>query len=167
MLEYRVKTGWDEYLPAEGIMVLHVDYDAVAWENNTPNNVSSRQRMTIIPADNMLTNSTNSTDLWPLGSLDSLTNNSLPPAKVYTGGYMNQPITGMTVDANARKAGFWYMRSTALPGDVNGDGEVNIADVNALIGGILSENTTPPMDVNGDGEVNIADVNALIDLILS
>ena len=53
------------------------------------------------------------------------------------------------------------------PGDVNGDGEVNIADVNAVIDMILSGNTTPSGDVNGDGEVNIADVNALIDMILN
>ena len=52
-------------------------------------------------------------------------------------------------------------------GDVNGDGEVNIADVNALIAMILSGNQTSLGDVNGDGEVNIADVNAVIDIILS
>ena len=52
------------------------------------------------------------------------------------------------------------------PGDVNGDGEVNIADVNAVIDLILSGRTSKPGDVNGDGEVNIADVNALIAIIL-
>lgn len=52
-------------------------------------------------------------------------------------------------------------------GDVNGDGEVNIADVNALIAQILSGQTSAAADVNGDGEVNIADVNAVIDIILS
>ena len=52
-------------------------------------------------------------------------------------------------------------------GDVNGDGEVNIADVNAVIDQILSGNYTESGDVNGDGEVNIADVNAIIDTILS
>ena len=54
-----------------------------------------------------------------------------------------------------------------LPGDVNADGEVNIADVNAVIDMILSGNLSPSGDTNGDGEINIADVNALIDLILS
>ena len=53
------------------------------------------------------------------------------------------------------------------PGDVNGDGEVNIADVNAIIDMILTGNTQPNGDVNGDGEVNIADVNAVIDIILN
>jgi hypothetical protein len=50
---------------------------------------------------------------------------------------------------------------------VNGDGEVNIADVNAVIDLILSGGTNNNADVNGDGEVNIADVNALIDMILT
>lgn len=52
-------------------------------------------------------------------------------------------------------------------GDVNYDGEVNIADVNALRDIILQDSGyTPAADVNGDGEVNIADINAVIDLIL-
>ena len=50
--------------------------------------------------------------------------------------------------------------------DVNGDGEVNIGDVNAVIDAILSGHTVALADVNGDGEVNIADVNAVIDCIL-
>ena len=53
------------------------------------------------------------------------------------------------------------------PGDVNGDGEVNIADVNTLIDMILSGNHSAKGDVNEDNEVNIADVNALIDMILN
>ena len=164
LLEYRVNTGWDEFLPAQGILILHVDYDQVAWEENTLNNVSSHPRMTIIPADNVLSGGTNRTDVWPQGALDSLTNNSTPAARVYTGGYMNKPITAMAV--NGSKASFWYMKKAAFHGDLNGDGEVNIADINALIDGILAGKMTDVMDVNGDGEINIADVNALIDLIL-
>ena len=53
-------------------------------------------------------------------------------------------------------------------GDVNGDGEVNIADVNVVINRInLGEGDQDTLlDLNGDGEVNIADVNTVIDLIL-
>ncbi|MBR5725238.1 MAG: family 10 glycosylhydrolase [Muribaculaceae bacterium] len=59
-------------------------------------------------------------------------------------------------------------RATTPPssGDVNGDGEINIADVNAVINMILGSNPLPAGDVNGDGEVNIADVNAIINIIL-
>ena len=50
---------------------------------------------------------------------------------------------------------------------MNGDGEVNIADVNAIIDCILTGTVNPRGDVNGDTEVNIADVNAVIDIILN
>ncbi len=53
-------------------------------------------------------------------------------------------------------------------GDVNNDGEVNIADVNCLIGIILGGPNVygARADVNDDTEVNIADVNAVIAIIL-
>ena len=50
---------------------------------------------------------------------------------------------------------------------MNGDNEVNIADINALIDLILSGGSSPTADVNGDNEVNIADINAVIDIILN
>ena len=54
-----------------------------------------------------------------------------------------------------------------IPGDVNGDGEITIADVNTLIDQILNSTGTDASDVNKDGEINVADVNALIGIILS
>ena len=54
-----------------------------------------------------------------------------------------------------------------MTGDVNGDGEVNISDVNAVIDMLLKGVQDVSGDVNGDGEVNIADVNAIIDIILN
>ena len=55
-----------------------------------------------------------------------------------------------------------------LVGDVNCDGEVNIADVNAIISIILSGTSwVATADINADGEINIADINAVIDLILN
>ena len=55
---------------------------------------------------------------------------------------------------------------TSLKGDVNGDGEVNIADINAVIRMIISSELGLKGDVNDDGEINIADVNAIIKIIL-
>ena len=55
-------------------------------------------------------------------------------------------------------------------GDVNGEGEVNIADVNTIIdiilGGSADEGTMKRADVNQDGEINIADINRELDLIM-
>ncbi len=69
-----------------------------------------------------------------------------------------------------KKAEIWknFTNITAIvdriPGDVNIDGEVNIADVNTVIDVILSNGHNMDADVNGDHEVNIADVNAEIDI---
>ena len=51
--------------------------------------------------------------------------------------------------------------------DVNGDGEVNIADVNCVINAIYNQDSSSSrFDANQDGEINIADINAIIDYIL-
>ena len=59
----------------------------------------------------------------------------------------------------------------AINGDVNNDGEVNIADVTALIDYLLSSETSninmDAADINKDGEASIADVTELIDYLLS
>ena len=66
---------------------------------------------------------------------------------------------------------FVYCANAELEvGDVNGDGEINIADINAVVALLIgtSSQSCPLLlaDVNADGEVNIADVNKIIDSIL-
>ena len=55
-------------------------------------------------------------------------------------------------------------------GDVNNDGNVNIADVTTLISAVLSGNYSninfDAGDMSGDGELTIADVTALISYVL-
>ena len=64
----------------------------------------------------------------------------------------------------------WQPPVTTLPGDVNNDGTVNIADATALIDYLLGNNTKEidlkAADLNGDNDINIADVTALIDNLL-
>lgn len=57
--------------------------------------------------------------------------------------------------------------ASATVGDVTGDGQVDIADVNGLIDMMLgkaAQNTAA--DLTGDGQVDIADVNMAIDIML-
>jgi hypothetical protein len=59
-----------------------------------------------------------------------------------------------------------------IPGDVNGDGEINIADANSVIdvvvmGGNAGHTRAPAADANDDGEVNIGDINFIINIILN
>lgn len=52
-------------------------------------------------------------------------------------------------------------------GDVNGDLEINIADVTALITILLrGETALPTADIDHDGSLTIADVTALINYLL-
>ena len=57
-----------------------------------------------------------------------------------------------------------------IHGDINNDGEVNVADVTRLIGIILGDDadndTRARCDVNGDNETNVADVTYLINMVL-
>ena len=65
---------------------------------------------------------------------------------------------------------YFYQGTSFLLGDVNNDGQVNIADVTSLIdyllGGSADSVNLQAADVNPDGQVNIADVTALIDRLL-
>ena len=59
-----------------------------------------------------------------------------------------------------------FSANAAVIGDVNGDGAINISDVNVLINMILTDDQASNGDVNGDGAVNISDVNDVINRIL-
>ncbi len=58
-----------------------------------------------------------------------------------------------------------------IPGDLNGDGAVDVEDVNALINVVLETIDASSLvgnpDLNGDGSTDIEDVNMLINLILA
>jgi len=73
-------------------------------------------------------------------------------------------------DVNSSGAVRQIEMTSTLRGDVNRDGEVDIADINAVINAILtpglSDEQRSRADVDHDGEVNVADINAVIDVIL-
>ena len=71
------------------------------------------------------------------------------------------------IDGGSTDPGYLTGVIDTLDGDVNADGEVNIADVNCIISVILGD---PDIyegraDVNADGEVTIADISSVFDYI--
>lgn len=106
ILENRKREGWDMQLAADGMMIIHVDYNKSAWDNNKINTTSGHPRFQIVPADNELIAYSNANsekfyeslagDLWPgKNNNNEFTDTSLPAANVYTGGGLNKPVTNI------------------------------------------------------------------------
>lgn len=81
--------------------------------------------------------------------------------------FLGKPFTGNNYEEIGVVNCNEYLLYDPYIGDVNGDQEVNIADINAVIGMILSGAPEPSGDANRDGEVNIADINVIIQAILN
>ena len=90
------------------------------------------------------------------------------PSNVYRKATLTVPVISLQAYKNAENwKQFVNMDSATLGvGDVNGDGEVNIVDVNLVIASILKDENLPSRDVNWDHQVNISDVNTIIKVIL-
>ncbi|MBN2915680.1 MAG: M6 family metalloprotease domain-containing protein, partial [Prevotella sp.] len=121
ILENRQKTGWDSYLPASGLMITHVDYDADIWDWNMPNTsgkyedangntkTNDHQRLTIFRAGKSTDEYGDASDLYPYGSNNSLTKTSSPAATLHNtnsdgSNYMHIDINNIAVKSG--KASF-------------------------------------------------------------
>lgn len=112
MVEYRKKTGWDAYLPGEGMLIWHIDFDQTAWYNNSPNNYtgtsqtsSSHMRVYLQPLSGSSTTP---------GS--AFTSGSFTPT-TWSGTNINRPITEITKTAD--KITFQLMGGYVEPIDPN------------------------------------------------
>lgn len=95
-LENRQQTGWDTYMVSSGLMILKVDYDQMIWDNNIVNCEPTRQRMTIMPADNHRSFYDETGDLYPYNNNNSFTDQSAPASKTNTGLSLGKPVTNIT-----------------------------------------------------------------------
>lgn len=106
ILENRQRSDWFLPLYGEGMLVMHIDYSASAWANNSLNNNASHQRMTIIPADNVLTPLAKRPSYYKGDPFPGNTNNTelssltTPCDTAYKGGYMNIRLSNIHRDSN-------------------------------------------------------------------
>lgn len=94
--------------------------------------------------------------------------------KTYSDGTLYVPERSMSA---YRNASYWenFVNIEGItviePGDIDGDGVLNVNDVTGLIDIILEGTANiednPAADVNGDGIINVADVTTLIDMLLA
>ncbi len=128
LLENRQKTGWDEYLPGQGLLIMHVDYNEKIWNLNEVNTTglgatNKHERLTIFHASN---SKYGGHDAFPYQKNDSLTDNSRPKATLYNPNvdgtyYMHKPITHITRDDSTSTVSFSFrnmaVRPDSLPAD--------------------------------------------------
>ena len=151
IIENRRKQGWDTYMEAQGLLITHVTYVASRWAENTPNN-QNIQLMTIMPADNTLSTSSESGDTWPRNDKTEFTDSSTPAAKLnltangsITGnaGYLGKPVTEMVMN-NDGTVSFWYMKGAAV------DPTITVSTETVNCGSVMANNTvTKTFTVSG------------------
>ncbi len=98
--------GFNTSAYGHGLLIMHVDYDARAWYENTVNNVASHQRMTIFAADNSYSSGGRnaSGDPFPGTSGNtSFTDDSTPASTLYNANsdgtyFMGKPIENIAED---------------------------------------------------------------------
>lgn len=95
VMEYRKRIGWDAFLPGEGLLFWHINYNQTAWDNNTVNNYTG-------------TNQTASSHMRVY--LKSSAGNVVTPGNAFTSGSftpltwsgtnLNRPITNIVLSAD-------------------------------------------------------------------
>lgn len=101
ILETRLQSGWDSYIPCQGMMITHVDYLLSAWKKNIVND-GETPRYCIVPADNDLDYGSDSKDLYPLAgrkpfgaSNNAFTSSSSPAAMTWDGQWIDRDVTNI------------------------------------------------------------------------
>lgn len=51
LFENRQREGWDTYLPGHGMLIWHIDFDQIIWDNNVVNDTRSHQYVDIVEAN--------------------------------------------------------------------------------------------------------------------
>lgn len=113
LLEHRTQSRWDSYLPGQGLLISHIDYDEQLWNDNLVNTVGSMNdhlRLAFFHADG-LNQAANTA--YPYENNDSLTDTSLPAATLFhanTDGsfYMHKPVDQISYDSEKALASFRF-----------------------------------------------------------
>ena len=144
LLENRRKTGWDAYVPGNGLIVMHVDYDADKWYYNSVNDDEDHFGVAIIPASGIY-DPNSSRVTYPYNRRDSLTDNSRPAATVFNTNvrgtkFMGKPITHIKRDDASGEVSFDFMGGAYNSG---------IVTVETATDGLLEGNPATVFDASG------------------
>lgn len=141
IMEYRKKTGWDTYLPAEGLLFWHVDYYQTAWDNNEVNNytdslqtAASHMRVYLQPLSGYITTPGMA---FTSGSFDPLT---------WAGSRIDRAITAIT------------KTSDSISFKIMGGTPVIPVDPPKILAGVINETLQYPVIASGTSTVKYLNI---------
>lgn len=150
LLQNIQQVSWNEYAPGHGMLVIHVDFDADVWYNNTVNNDRNHRRCTIIPADNNTYTSTTGLagDPYPGTKKNTaLTDTSLPAATLYSRNADNRKFMGKPLENIAESFGDdKYNGTISFTVTVS---ESSIVGIESATTSLPSSNSAASYDLNG------------------
>lgn len=95
MLENRQPIGWDRFLRGHGLLITRINYDAVKWNNNAPNNDPENMGVDIIEADGVANDDTLAGDPFPgISTIREYT------PTLHSGTIINKPLTAIEEKSN-------------------------------------------------------------------
>lgn len=125
ILENRQKTGFDTELPSHGLLVIHVDYYSLIWEDNAVNTDSSHPRFSVVAADNDRSKNTLEGDTYPGTSGNtSLTDSSQPATILFNGNSvettsLGKPVTNISESSDGLISFLFMGGAPSVPTELN------------------------------------------------
>jgi len=94
LFENRQQSGWDTYIPGQGMLVWHIDYDENVWRLNKVNNTASHQHVDLVEADGTQNSGSQDGDTFPgTRNVTSLTAATSPAFRNWDSKTSDLPIT--------------------------------------------------------------------------
>ncbi|MDE7159851.1 MAG: M6 family metalloprotease domain-containing protein [Muribaculaceae bacterium] len=150
LLECRVRKGYDRYIPGEGMLVWHVDYDETAWYENTVNNERNHQRVDLVEADNRQTGATRPGDAFPgTSGIRSFAQTTLPAFESWQGKWVGFELSDISF--NGRTVTFTVTGEGSGINGVTGESDWQVSD------GMLT--AVAPVSVYNLGGMAVAHLN--------
>ena len=103
LLENRQLKDWDTHLPYHGMLVWHIDYNPIVWNNNTVNVNSAHQYVDIVEADGIPSNWTRDGDVFPgLYEKEEFSFNTIPSLQSWKGRSLEIDLNNIKEDADGQ-----------------------------------------------------------------
>ena len=100
------KEGWNQYAPANGLLILEVTYNDTAWKNNKVN-TEANHRHCIVPANNDYSYKSVNKHLFGTDNHE-FTLTSSPASRTQFGAAMDKPLSDINYNEQTGKTTFYF-----------------------------------------------------------